>query len=192
MKLVVGLGNPGLKYEHTRHNVGFRVVDLLAEDAGIKVNKIKWKSLYGEGRLAGDKVILLKPQTFMNNSGIAVMEAVNFFKLPLEDVIVIYDDIDIPFGTIRIKPMGSSGSHNGMKSILFHLQDEAFPRVRISIGKKPSYMDLADFVLSSFAKTEEKTLERQLNAAAASVKEIIQRGVDAAMNEYNGMDFNQA
>ncbi len=190
MKLIAGLGNPGLKYSETRHNAGFMVVDRLADRHGIKINKIKWKSLYGEGRIGGEKVILLKPQTFMNNSGLALSEATKFYKLQPKDIIVIYDDVDIPFGTLRIKPSGSSGSHNGMKSIIYHLYTDEFPRVRVSIGKKPSYMDLADYVLSTFDAAERPVLEREVLAAADALETMIEVGVDAAMNEYNGMDYS--
>ncbi|MDO5717471.1 MAG: aminoacyl-tRNA hydrolase [Tissierellia bacterium] len=189
MKIIVGLGNPGLKYEATRHNAGFMVIDLLAKKLGIKVKKIKWKSLYEKVNLRGESIILLKPQTFMNNSGIAVKEIVDYFGVDIEDLIVIYDDIDIPFGTIRIKKSGSSGSHNGMKSIIYHLNDDSFPRIRLSIGKKPDYFDLADYVLSGFSKKEAEVFDREVSAAASAVERILSEGLDAAMNEFNGMDY---
>lgn len=189
MKIVIGLGNPGSKYEDTKHNAGFKVIDLLAKRHGIKVKKIKWKSLYEKAQIGSEQVVLLKPQTYMNNSGIAVREVMDFFKVPIEDLIVIYDDVDIEFGTIRIKKSGSSGSHNGMKSIIYHLSDDSFPRVRISIGKKPEYMDLADYVLSRFSKDELIIFENEIEAAADAVETILKYGVDRAMNEYNGMEF---
>lgn len=189
MKLVVGLGNPGSKYEDTKHNAGFKVVDLLAKKHGFKIKKIKFKSLYEKASIGSEQVIFLKPQTYMNNSGIAVREAADFFKIKPEDIIVIYDDVDIAFGTIRIKKFGSSGSHNGMKSIIYHLTNDRFPRVRVSIGKKPDYMDLANYVLSTFTDSESKIFEKEIEVAADAVEAMLEFGVDEAMNRYNGMEL---
>lgn len=182
---VVGLGNPGKNYDGTRHNVGFDTVDLLANRNNIKINKIKFKSVYGEGIIGNKKVILLKPQTYMNNSGMAVLDLSNFYKMPVENIIVIVDDIDIDFGTIRIRTKGSAGSHNGLKSILYHLQSENFPRVKIGVGKKRENQDLADFVLSRFDKKERVEIDSAIEKAALAVETIVTDGVNKAMNEYN-------
>ncbi len=133
---MVGLGNPGKDYANTRHNVGFNTIDILSERNNIKLNKIKFKSVYGEGIIGNKKVMLVKPQTYMNNSGISLREISQFYKLPIENIIVIVDDIDIDFASIRIRAKGSAGSHNGLKSIIYHLQNDNFPRVKIGIGKK--------------------------------------------------------
>lgn len=185
MKAIIGLGNPGLPYHRSRHNVGFDTVDLLAEHFQTRVNKIRFKSLIGETHHNGEKVVLVKPQTYMNNSGIALLELCRFYRIEPEDLIVIYDDIDIPFGSIRIKKKGSAGSHNGMKSILYHLQSEDFPRVRISIGKKPSYMDLADYVLAKPVGKERDILDREIEMAKKAALLILKENVTTAMNQYN-------
>lgn len=134
MYIIAGLGNPGKKYENTRHNMGFTAIDLLAEKFGIKVNKLRFKALTGEGRIAGQKVLLIKPQTYMNLSGESVRMALDYYKEPPENLIVIYDDIDIPTGSIRIRKKGSAGTHNGMRNILYQIQSEDFPRIRVGIG----------------------------------------------------------
>lgn len=185
MKLVVGLGNPGKKYEGNRHNVGFMSIDRLADRNGISVNKLKFKSIIGEGRIGYEKIILMKPMTYMNNSGIAVMECANYYNIDAEDIIVICDDIDIPFGTIRIKKKGSAGTHNGLKSIIYHLQDDNFPRVKISVGKKIPQMNLADFVLSNFSKEEKVILEEELVDSVKATELIIDGKIDESMNEFN-------
>ena len=145
--LIVGLGNPGKNYIGTRHNVGYGVIDILAEKYSINMKKEKFKSFYGQINMFGKKCIFLKPLTYMNLSGEAVIDAVNYFKIKPENIIVVVDDIDIPFGTVRIKKKGSAGTHNGLRSIIYHLETENFPRVKISVGKCPDYMDLKDFVL---------------------------------------------
>lgn len=183
--VVVGLGNPGKDYTNTRHNVGFNAVDQLAERNGIKINKIKFKSLYGEGFIGREKVILVKPQTYMNNSGQALAELVQFYKIPVENIIVIVDDIDIDFASIRIRLKGSAGSHNGLKSIIRHLNQDSFPRVRLGIGKKHPQQDLADFVLSRFSKEENPYIEEAIVAAAQAVETIVEDGINNAMNKYN-------
>ncbi len=185
MFAVVGLGNPGRNYEGTRHNVGFDAIDLLASRNNIKINKIKFKSVYGEGIIGNNKVILLKPQTYMNNSGMAVLDLYNFYKLPVENIIVVVDDIDIEFSTIRIKAKGSAGSHNGMKSIIYHLQSDNFPRVKIGIGQKQEGQDLADFVLSRFNREERDKIDLAIEKAALAVETIITDGVQKAMNQFN-------
>lgn len=185
MYLIVGLGNPGKVYDKTRHNVGFDTIDLLAERLGIRVNKIKFKSLYGEGIINGQKVILLKPQTFMNNSGIAVREAKDFFKVDIENILLIVDDIDIDFASIKIKKKGSSGSHNGLKSVIYQLQDDKFPRIKIGIGKKHPNQDLADFVLGRFSSEHRKSIDETILYAAEAVEMAIEDDIDKAMNKFN-------
>ena len=191
MKLVVGLGNPGLKYEKTRHNVGFRVIDMLSQETGISVNRSKFKGLMGKGLIEGEDVILLKPLTYMNLSGESVREAMNFFKIEPEDLIVICDDIDIPFGTIRIKGRGSAGTHNGLKSIIGQIGSQNFPRIRISVGQKPPYMDLAAFVLSSFSPEEEQVLHFELKNGRDGVLSILEKGLQKTMSQFNGLKYEK-
>ncbi|WP_353094430.1 aminoacyl-tRNA hydrolase [Tissierella praeacuta] len=185
MFVVVGLGNPGKEYTNTRHNIGFDTIDLLANRNNIKINKIKFKSVYGEGIIGNEKVLLVKPQTYMNNSGITVRDIYNFYKVPIENIIIIVDDIDIDFAAVRIKRKGSAGSHNGLKSIIYLLQQDNFPRVKIGIGKKHENQDLANFVLSRFSKEEREIIEGSLLTGAESVEAIIKYGLDEAMNEFN-------
>ena len=191
MFVVIGLGNPGKDYINTRHNVGFDTIDLLANRNNIRVNKIKFKSVYGEGSIGGKKTILLKPQTYMNNSGMAVLDLYNFYKLPIENIIVIVDDVDIEFGTIRIRQKGSAGSHNGLKSIIYHLQSEDFPRIKIGIGEKREGQDLASFVLSKFGKDERIDIDSTIEKAALATEAIINYDINRAMNEFNSKG-NQA
>lgn len=185
MYVIVGLGNPGLKYENTRHNVGFMTIDKIAEDYSAQVKTSKFKSLIGEIRVGSEKVILVKPQTYMNESGRAVVDIINFYKLDFHKLIVIQDDIDIEFGSIRVKRKGSSGTHNGLKSIIYQINSDDFPRVKIAINKKPTYMDLADFVLSGFGKKEIPILKEEILKAKDACLDIVERGIDYSMNEYN-------
>lgn len=187
MYCIVGLGNPGLKYENTRHNAGFLTIDYLANKYGIDVKKSKFKSLYGQGVISGQKVMLVKPQTYMNNSGEAVREIKNFYKFDIDKLIVIYDDIDIEFGTIRIRKKGSAGTHNGMKSIIYQIQDDKFPRIKIAVGKKPEYMDLANFVLSGFTEKEAEVIREEIKLAADSIETMIETGIDMSMNKFNSV-----
>lgn len=187
MYYIVGLGNPGLQYENTRHNVGFMTIDYLANKYNIDVRKLKFKSLYGQGEISGNKVMLIKPQTYMNNSGEAVRELRNFYKFDIDKLIVIYDDIDIDFGTVRIRKKGSAGSHNGMKSIIYQIQDDKFPRIKVSIGKKPEKWDLANFVLSGFSKDEVSILEDEIRLAAKGIEIILKEDIDMAMNKCNSV-----
>lgn len=187
MYFIVGLGNPGLQYENTRHNVGFMTIDYLANKYDIDVRKLKFKSLYGQGEISGHKVMLIKPQTYMNNSGEAVRELINFYKFDIDKLIVIYDDIDIDFGTIRIRKKGSAGSHNGMKSIIYQIQDDQFPRIKVSIGKKPERWDLAKFVLSGFSQEEVGVLEDEIRLAAEGIEIILKDDIDKAMNKCNSI-----
>lgn len=183
--IVIGLGNPGKDYTNTRHNIGFSVIDYLSKEYNINLNKIKFKSVFGEGYIGREKVILCKPQTYMNNSGLAVREIVDFYKVDLSNLIVIVDDIDIDFATLRIKRKGSAGSHNGLKSIINHIQRDDFPRIKIGIGSKHPKQDLADFVLSRFSKEELKDMEIAARKAADAVKVMIDDDITEAMNIYN-------
>lgn len=185
MIIIAGLGNPGREYASTRHNVGFDVIDVLAERYNIRMNKLKFKGVTGEGTIDGKKVLLLKPSTYMNNSGISIREAVSFYKVEMKDLLIIYDDIDIDFGTIRIRKKGSAGSHNGMKSIIYHLTDDSFPRIKIGIGKKPEGYDLADFVLSKFSQDERKIIDETIRKASDATEAFVKDGIDNCMNNFN-------
>ena len=184
--LVVGLGNPGQKYANTRHNMGFLTVDLLAEKAGVKLNKVKFKSAYNIIPFAGCKCLVMKPQTYMNLSGEAVREAVQFYKIPADHVLVIYDDVSLPVGKLRVRPTGSAGGHNGIKNIIAHLGTQDFPRVKIGTGAPAGGgADMIDWVIGEPSKAEKKVLlesfERAIDAAAC----IIQNGCQKAMNDFN-------
>lgn len=185
MYIIAGLGNPGKKYEDTRHNIGFNTIDALADKLNIKVNKIKFKGLVGEGRIAGERVILLKPHTFMNNSGESIVEILNFYKLKPEDLIVVVDDIDIEFAQLKIKKNGSAGTHNGLKSIVNLTGSKNFARFKVGVGKKHPNEDLASFVLSTFPAKDKKHIEDAIDACADAIIEAMDRGIDASMNSYN-------
>ena len=184
MYIIAGLGNPGKQYENTKHNVGFLTIDVLAEKLGIRVSKIKHKALMGEGFISGEKVILVKPQTYMNLSGESIREILSFYKADPERLVVIYDDIDLPMGSLRIRKKGSAGTHNGMKSIIYQIVSEDFPRVRIGIGGERKG-DLADYVISGFRKEDRKTVEDSILRAADAVICTVEKGIDIAMGEYN-------
>jgi len=183
--VIVGLGNPGKKYATTRHNVGFLALDTLAMESDIQITKIKHKALLGEGRIGGKKVVLAKPQTYMNKSGESVQELVNFYKIPLENLIVIYDDIDLDPGRLRIRKKGSGGSHNGMRNIIRLLGDDGFPRIRIGVGR-PEQQDLASFVLSQFPDEVKRDVADMIEKSSMAAKAIVTEGLDVAMNLYNG------
>lgn len=185
MYLIVGLGNPGKKYDATRHNVGFEAIDVLAERLSVKVSKIKFKALIGETVYKGQKVILAKPQTFMNLSGEAVHDMVRYYGVPVSNLIVIYDDFDTEIGKIRIRKSGSAGSHNGMKHIIYRLADENFPRIRIGIGRPDPGWIMADFVLSRFDKEQVPVVIEAVKSAAEAALCIVDSGVDLAMNRHN-------
>lgn len=187
MYLVAGLGNPGKQYEMTRHNIGFQAIDYIADKLGVKVKKLKFKSLYGECNIDGEKVLLVKPLTFMNRSGESIAEFVKFYKIPTENVIIISDDISLDVGRIRVRPKGRDGGHNGLKSIIYLLNSDEFARVRIGVGKpeNPKH-DLVDFVLGRFTKDEVPVLEESIKRADGAVCEIIKNGTDSAMSKYNG------
>ena len=183
--LVVGLGNPGSKYEHTRHNMGFLTVDLLAEQAGVKLNKVKFKSAYNILRFAGAKCLVMKPQTYMNLSGEAVREAVQFYKLPADRVLVIYDDVSLPVGKIRVRPTGSAGGHNGIKNIIAHLGTQDFPRIKIGTGAPGEGGDMIDWVISVPSQAERKVLVESFRRAIEAAECIIEHGCQKAMNDFN-------
>ena len=184
--LVVGLGNPDRKYENTRHNCGWLAIDYIAEKLGIKVNKIKYKSFVGEAAIGGKKALLMKPTTYMNNSGQAVVEAMNFYKIPPENVVVIFDDVSLDVGKLRIRQKGSDGGQKGMRSIIYLSGSDAFPRIKIGIGAKPNPdWDLADWVLSRFSDDERKTLDKMFENAYEAVGLIIDGKTDRAMNRFN-------
>ena len=186
--LIVGLGNPGREYEKTRHNVGYRAADLLAKDAGVSIDRAKFRGLTRTAALAGPKVLLLKPQTFMNASGEAVHLAAMFYRVPISRILVISDDISLPVGKVRVRAEGSAGGHNGLKSIISHLGSQDFPRVKIGVGAKPHPdYDLADWVLSDFSAQEEKALAPALEHAAEAVLALMQSGPAAAANKFNGL-----
>lgn len=184
--LIVGLGNPDRKYENTRHNCGWLAIDYIAEKLGIKVNKIKYKSFVGEAAIGGKKALLMKPTTYMNNSGQAVVEAMNFYKIPPENVVVIFDDVSLDVGKMRIRQKGSDGGQKGMRSIIYLSGSDAFPRIKIGIGAKPNPdWDLADWVLSRFSDDERKTLDKIFENAYEAVGLIIDGKTDRAMNRFN-------
>ncbi|MEG0615229.1 MAG: aminoacyl-tRNA hydrolase [Oscillospiraceae bacterium] len=184
--IIIGLGNIGTKYEGTRHNAGFMAIDALAEKLKTDVKKVKYKSLCGDTVIAGKRCLLMKPSTFMNNSGEALVEAMNFHKVPIENVIVIYDDISLEPSFLRIRRKGSDGGHNGIKSIIYLTGKDTFPRIKIGVGKKPHPdYDLADWVLSTFKKDEYEQLQIALNNAVSSIELIVDGKISDAMNKFN-------
>lgn len=185
MKVIVGLGNPGKKYENTRHNVGFAAIDYIAEKEGININTGKHKALVGTGYIDGVKVLLVKPQTFMNLSGESLRPIMDFYKLEPEDFLVIFDDIDLDVGRIRVRRKGSAGGHNGMKSIISHLGSMEFPRIKIGVGAKPAGYDLADYVLGHFTRTDQEILEERFEDVYDAAKLIVGDDITEAMNRHN-------
>lgn len=184
--IIVGLGNPGTKYENTRHNAGFMALDTLAEDIGADVKRLKFKSLTADVSINGVHCLLMKPTTFMNNSGEAVVEALNFYKLTTERLLVIYDDISMDVGRTRIRGKGSDGGHNGIKSIIYLTGSDVFPRIKIGVGAKPHPdYDLADWVLGMFPKEQGEALEAAFKNAAEAAKLIVSGKMNEAMNKYN-------
>ena len=183
-KLIVGLGNPGRKYAGNRHSVGFQCLDRLAEAWGLPFSRRKHKALLAQGEIAGLKVILAKPQTFMNLSGDAVERLARFYKLPPENILVIYDDLDLPLGRVRLRPEGGSGGHKGMKSIVEHLGTNGFPRLRVGIGR-PTHGDPVDYVLDDFAPDEQIAIEEAYERVVSTVELWLTEGIATAMNRYN-------
>ena len=191
MYIITGLGNPGLVYRKTRHNAGFMAVDRLAERCGVRFNKKGFSSVYGEGRIGAERVLLCKPQTYMNNSGDAVRQILNYYKLSPERLIVLYDDIDLPVGSLRIRQNGSAGTHNGMRSILACIHSEDFARIRIGVGKDDSLL-LADYVLKRPNKEDRKTLEDAFDRAADAAELIVSGRLADAQAKYNRKHENDA
>ena len=185
--LIVGLGNPGREYERSRHNAGFRAIDLLADGLGCKIDRLKYQGLYCQTTYNGKKLLLLKPQTFMNLSGHSVLQLSAYFNIPPQRIIVMFDDISLVPGRLRVRADGSAGGHNGIKSIIAEVGSQAFPRVKIGVGAKPHPdYDLADWVLSTFSAQEEKALANSLKWAGEAALAIIDHGVPEAANRYNG------
>lgn len=186
--IVVGLGNPGSQYDKTRHNVGFRVIDKLAENLGVKVNRSKFKALTATVTIGGEKVLLLKPQTYMNASGLSVEPAASFYKVPRERILVVFDDVSLPVGKIRCRADGSAGGHNGIKSLISSLGGQDFPRIKVGVGEKPhADYDLADWVLSKFTAKEEKDLAPAISNAAEAVEYFLKQGAEKTAARFNGL-----
>lgn len=186
MYIIVGLGNPGSTYQNTKHNIGFDVIDKLAKQYNISVTQKKHKALIGKGNMDGYPVLLVKPQTFMNLSGESVRSVLDFYKLNIQDeLIIIYDDISLDLGQIRVRQKGSAGGHNGVKSIIAHLNTEEFSRIKVGVGEKPKFMDLADYVLSYFSKAEREEADVGVDNAAKAVSVIINKDISQAMNLFN-------
>ena len=184
--LIVGLGNPGKKYEFTRHNAGFLFTEILEDQYNFKINKLKFKALIGETKIRNHRCLVMRPQTFMNSSGEAVREACSFYKIPPEKVIVVFDDISLDVGRLRIRRNGSAGGHNGIKSIISHLGSDNFPRIKIGVGAKPNpEYDLADWVLSSFSKQEGEKLRTAVDNAISAIEYMVDGEIERAMSCFN-------
>lgn len=189
MYIIVGLGNPDRQYQNTRHNIGFDVIDVIAAKNNISVGERKHKALIGKGFVGGQKVVLVKPQTYMNLSGESVRDIIDFYKIDEKnELIVISDDVSLDVGQIRIRKKGSAGGHNGLKNIILHLGHDEFQRVKMGVGEKPEGYDLADYVLGHFPKEEREIMDESAGRAAAAVEMMITEGADAAMNQYNRKD----
>ena len=188
MKIIAGLGNPGDQYRMTRHNMGFLVVDALADDAGIAIHKRKFEALLGDGRIGTERVLLVKPQTFMNLSGSCIRQVIDFYQKTAEDLIVVHDDLDLPLGTVRIKVGGGDGGHKGVRSVMDHLGGGAFTRVRLGIGKPPFKEDTEHYVLQTFPKADLETLAGIIRTAGEAVRIILEEGARPAMNRFNRRD----
>jgi PTH1 family peptidyl-tRNA hydrolase len=185
MKFVVGLGNPGLRYAHNRHNVGFQIVDAFAAAHGLRFDRFQFKARVADGRLDDQRFLLVKPQNFMNLSGEAVRPLVSFYKIDLADLLVVYDDLDLPLGRLRLRPFGGAGGHNGMRSLIHHLGSDRFPRLRVGIGRPPGSMDPADYVLQDFTPAEEAVMAPTRATAVQAIAVWLREGLDAAMNRFN-------
>lgn len=185
--MLVGLGNPGLNYERSRHNIGFRTIDLLCRQKDCRADRLRSKALTGTCTLAGQKVLLVKPVTYMNLSGIAVRALADYYKIPVNHILVIFDDISLPVGKLRVRPEGSAGGHNGIKSLIAELGSQGFPRIKVGVGAKPHPdYDLADWVLSGFTKEEEVLLAPALERAVEAAESVMAKGVPETMNRFNG------
>lgn len=189
--VIVGLGNPGKEYADTRHNMGYKAIDVLSSDENIEIRRNKFHSLIGQGRIAGKKAVLVKPETYMNRSGIAVRESAMYFNVAPENLIVICDDIDLPSGSIRIRKSGGAGTHNGMKSVVQELGTKDFVRIRIGVGAAEAGEDLVDRVIGEVPAAERELLQKAAAEAASAVKDIIAIGVDNAMNRHNHVSVKE-
>ncbi len=189
MYLIAGLGNPGKEYVGTRHNIGFEVADAICSKFDIKLNKEKFRAQFGDGYISGEKVIVAKPQTYMNLSGESIREIAEWYKIDTENIIIIYDDISLPLGKLRIREKGSAGGHNGIKNIIYQLQSDIFPRIKIGVGapNHPDF-DMKDYVLGKFSADETKILIKSAVAAVSAVEEIIAQGAKSAMNKFNSFN----
>lgn len=185
MYIIAGLGNPTKEYDKTRHNVGFEVIDKLADRYDIDVSERKHRAFCGRGVIEGQKVLLVKPQTFMNLSGESLRSVLDYYKVSPEELIVIYDDISLPPGQLRLRLKGSAGGHNGIKNIIAHLGTQEFPRIKVGVGEKPPRMDLKDYVLSRFSKGEQELMDEAFQEAAQAVVMMLGEGADRAMNHFN-------
>ena len=185
MLIIAGLGNPGKEYENTRHNAGFMVMDALAEKIGADISEKKHKALCGKGVIGGEKVILMKPQTYMNSSGESIRAAADYYKVDPEDILIVYDDISLAPGQLRIRAKGSAGGHNGIKSIIAHLGTQEFPRVKVGVGEKPKGYDLADYVLGHFTKEEQAIFAERFDEVYDAVQLIVMGDITEAMNRHN-------
>lgn len=185
MKLIVGLGNPGPRYARNRHNIGFQIVDAFAAEHGLHFDRFQFKARVADGHLDGCRFLLAKPQTFMNLSGEAVQPLVSFYKINPADLLVVYDDLDLPLGRLRLRPFGGAGGHNGMRSIIHRLGSDRFPRLRVGIGRPPGAMDPADYVLQDFTPDEEAVMTSTRAAAVQAIAVWLREGLDAAMNRFN-------
>ena len=184
MKLIIGLGNPGKEYERTRHNTGFMVLDRLSEKLNIEISQNKFKGLYGKGKYKGEDVLLLKPQTYMNLSGESVRQVMDFFKISQEDILVVYDDLDMPVGKLRLRQSGSAGGHNGIKNIIFHTGSQNFNRIRVGIDRS-KYIKVVDYVLSRFTSEEQEAIEQGVENASDAIIDYLEHGFNHAMNRFN-------
>ncbi|MBX7149335.1 aminoacyl-tRNA hydrolase [bacterium] len=191
MKLIVGLGNPGSEYAKTRHNFGFMVVDLLAETLKSSFKDSKYKAEIASAEINGEKVLLVKPQTFMNVSGEAVQPLAHFYKVAPQDILVVFDDLDLPFGRMRLAAKGGAAGHNGIKSLISHLGTQEFPRLKMGIGRPPGVMEVTDFVLSAFVKTQKKVLEELLIVGVNACTAFVKEGLTTAMNAFNGTQIDE-
>jgi len=184
--LIVGLGNPGAEYRHNRHNAGFMIVDAMAEAVSIPMRRIEFRAIVGKGILEDRRLIFAKPQTFMNDSGQSVAPLVDYYKIPLEHLLVVHDDLDLPFGTLRLRPSGGTGGQRGMESIVSKLWTYDFARLRVGIGRPPGRMDPRDYVLHDFSPSQQELLPEVLQTAVAAIQRFIRDGIEVAMNEFNG------
>jgi peptidyl-tRNA hydrolase, PTH1 family len=186
LKLIVGLGNPGSEYEHTRHNIGFEVIDALSQTNGLPLDKLKFNAQFGKGKMEGEDVLLVKPLTYMNLSGEALSPIMNFYQIPIEDILVVYDDLDLPIGKIRLREKGSAGGHNGMKSIIQHLGSQNFKRIRVGIGRPVGREKVIDYVLKRFTKEDQPSVDASIDQARKACEAWLTNPFLKVMNTYNG------